>query len=74
MAPLADTAGVSREIIINAYNWGQGLMSFITPTGMILVFLEMAEVTFDKWLKFVLPLFGMIAAFSAAMLVINTMM
>lgn len=74
MAPLADTAGVSREIIINAYNWGQGLMSFITPTGMILVFLEMAEVTFDKWLKFVLPLFGIIAAFSAAMLVINTMM
>jgi transporter len=49
-------------------------MSFITPTGMVLVFLEMAEVTFDKWLKFVLPLFGMIAAFSAIMLVINTMM
>ena len=73
MAPLADTAGVSREIVINAYNWGQGLMSFITPTGMVLVFLEMAEVTFDKWLKFVWPLFGIIAACSAVMMVINTM-
>ena len=73
MAPLADNAGVSREIIINAYSWGQGLMSFITPTGLVLVFLEMVGVTFDKWLKFVLPLFGIIAAFSAVMLVINTM-
>jgi transporter len=48
-------------------------MSFITPTGMVLVFLEMAEVTFDKWLKFVWPLFGIIAACSAVMMVINTM-
>ncbi|RRD40933.1 YfcC family protein [Leptotrichia sp. OH3620_COT-345] len=73
MAPLADTAGVSREIIINAYNWGQGLMSFIAPTGLVLVFLEMVGVTFDKWLKFVMPLFGIMAAFSAVMLIINTL-
>lgn len=56
MAPLADVVGVHRDVIISAYNWGQGIMSFITPTGLVLASLAMAHVTFDKWLKFVLPL------------------
>ena len=73
MAPLADTVGLSREVVINAYNWGQGWMSFITPTGLILVTLEMAGTTFDKWLKYILPLMGIIGVFSAVMLVINSM-
>lgn len=74
MAPLADTVGVSREVVINAYNWGQGLMSFITPTGLILVTLEMAETTFDKWLKYILPLMGIMGVFSIVMLVINALL
>lgn len=74
MAPLADTVGVSREVVINAYNWGQGLMSFITPTGLILVTLEMAETTFDKWLKYILPLMGIMGIFSIVMLVINALL
>lgn len=73
MAPLADTVGVSREVVINAYNWGQVLMSFITPTGLILVTLEMAETTFDKWLKYILLLMGIMAVFSVAMLVLNAL-
>ena len=74
MAPLADTVGLSREIVINAYNWGQGWMSFITPTGLILVTLEMAGTTFDKWLKYILPLMGIMGIFSVVMLIINTML
>lgn len=71
MAPLADSVGLSREVVINAYNWGQGLMSFITPTGLILVTLEMAETTFDKWLKYILPLMLIMAIFSCIALVIG---
>lgn len=56
MAPLADVVGVHRDVIISAYNWGQGIMSFITPTGLVLASLAMVHVTFDKWLKFVMPL------------------
>lgn len=74
MAPLADTVGLSREIVINAYNWGQGWMSFITPTGLVLVTLEMAGTTFDKWLKYILPLMGIMGIFSVVMLIINTML
>lgn len=56
MAPLADVVGVHRDVIISAYNWGQGIMAFITPTGLVLASLAMVHVTFDKWLKFVMPL------------------
>jgi len=31
-------------------------MAFITPTGLVLASLAMVHVTFDKWLKFVMPL------------------
>lgn len=71
MAPLADTVNISRDIVVTAYNWGQGWMAFITPTGLILATLEMVDVTYDKWLKFVLPLMGAIGVFSIIMLVIQ---
>lgn len=72
MAPLADTVGLSRDIVVTAYNWGQGWMSFITPTGLILATLEMVDVTYNKWLKFILPLMGIIGVFSAIMLILQT--
>ena len=72
MAPLADTVGVSRAVVVSAYNWGQGLMSFITPTGLILATLEMVDVTYNKWLKFVLPLMIIIGIFAMIMLVVQT--
>ena len=72
MAPLADAVGLPREVIISAYASGQGLMSFITPTGLILASLAMVDVSYDKWLKFIMPLMGIIAVFSAVMLMIFT--
>lgn len=71
MAPLADTVGLPREVIISAYIYGMGLISFITPTGLILASLEMVDITYDKWLRFIMPLMGYIAAFSAVMLLIQ---
>lgn len=56
MAPLGDVVEVGREHIINAYQYGMGLMAFITPTGLILASLAMVNVSYDKWLKFVMPL------------------
>ena len=71
MAPLADTVGVSRAAIVSAYAYGLGLISFITPAGLILASLAMVDVTYDKWLKFIMPLMGIMAGFSAVMLVIQ---
>ncbi|WII93572.1 YfcC family protein [Kingella negevensis] len=65
MAPLADTVGIPREIVVSAYNWGQYAMLFLAPTGLVLVTLQMLHISFNKWIKFVLPMIG-------AMLVIGT--
>ncbi len=73
MAPLADTVGLPRDVIVSAYTYGQGLMAFITPTGLILATLAMVDVTYDKWLKFIMPLMGMIGVFAAGMLVIQAL-
>ncbi|SCG82576.1 putative protein HI0594 [Proteiniborus sp. DW1] len=73
MAPLADTVGISRAVVVTAYNWGQGWMSFITPTGLILATLEMVDVTYNKWLRFILPLMGVIGVFSIIMLILQTL-
>jgi len=56
MSPLADTVGIGREIIVNAYQYGMGIFGFINPTGLILATLGIAKIGFDKWLKFVWPL------------------
>ncbi|MEI6865838.1 YfcC family protein [Flavicella sp.] len=60
IAPLADTIGFGREIIVNCYLYGMGLFSFINPTGLILATLAIVNVSFDKWLRFVLPLVGIL--------------
>ncbi len=71
IAPLADVVNVSRSIVVSAYSYGQGLMSFITPTGLILASLEMVDVGYDKWLKFILPLMGLIGILAILILALE---
>lgn len=72
MAPLADVVGVNRDIIVTAYMFGQGLIGIITPTGLILASLAMVNVTYDKWLKFVMPLIGITMILSIALLFVGS--
>lgn len=71
MSPLADTVGIGREIIVNAYNYGLGLFAFINPTGLILASLAVVKVGYDKWLKFVMPLVIILLIFTMVMLTIS---
>lgn len=73
MAPLADAVGLPRDVIVSAYQYGQGLMAFITPTGLILATLSMVDVTYDRWLKFVMPIMGLIGGFAAIMLLVQAL-
>ncbi|MEW8956675.1 YfcC family protein [Clostridium sp.] len=73
MAPLADAVGLPREVIVSAYQYGQGLMAFITPTGLILATLAMVDVTYDRWLKFIMPLMGYIGILAAVMLLVQSL-
>ena len=61
LAPLADTVGLSRAVVVDAFTWGQGIILFITPTGLIFVVLQIVGIPYNKWLKFVMPLLIIIA-------------
>lgn len=74
MAPLADTVHVGRDVVVSAYNFGQGWMSYITPTGLIIATLEMVGVTYDKWLKWVIKLLIMTIILSIVVLSVQTLM
>jgi uncharacterized ion transporter superfamily protein YfcC len=68
MGSLAPIAGVGAEEIVNAYLFGFGLMTFITPTGLILPSLAMVGVNYNVWLKFIWPLLVLLAAVAIGIL------
>jgi uncharacterized ion transporter superfamily protein YfcC len=69
MGSLATVVGVPSEQIVNAYLYGFGIMSFITPVGLILPSLAMVNVSYAAWLRFVTPLLGILGVISAIFLV-----
>lgn len=71
LSPLADGVGIGREAIVNAYQYGIGLFNFINPTGLILASLAIVKISYDKWLKFVLPLVLILALVSMITLTIS---
>ena len=74
MSPLADSVGIGREIVVNAYQFGMGLFYFINPTGLILASLAVVKVGFNKWLKFVMPLFIMLIIFTLVVMTVTSYM
>lgn len=61
IAPLADTVNIGRENIVNAYQFGHGLFNLINPTSLILAFLGVAQIGYDRFLKFIWPLMVILA-------------
>jgi len=74
MAPLADVVNIGREFVVDAYQYGMGLMAFITPTGLILASLTMVNVTYDKWLRFVMPLLILLTLYTMLVLTVSVYM
>jgi uncharacterized ion transporter superfamily protein YfcC len=72
MSPLADSVGVGREIVVNAYQYGLGLFYFINPTGLILASLAVVKVGFNKWIKFVMPLFITLIIFTLVVMTVSS--
>ncbi len=70
-APLADVIGIGREMIVNTFIYGQGMMAFINPTGLILASLTMVNVGFNKWLKFIYPLLILLAVLGVILLTVG---
>jgi uncharacterized ion transporter superfamily protein YfcC len=57
MAPIADLTGVSRQIAVLAYQFGDGFTNMIVPTNAVLMgILGIAGIPYDRWFKFIIPL------------------
>ncbi|MEX1136912.1 MAG: TIGR00366 family protein [Balneolales bacterium] len=57
MAPIGDLAGISRQISVLAFQFGDGLMNMIVPTNPVLMgILGLAGIPYDKWFRFIFPL------------------
>lgn len=53
MAPLADFAGVGREMVVTAFQSACGLVNLITPTSAVVMgALAIGRVPYDRWLRF----------------------
>ena len=61
MAPLGDFAGVSRAMVVTAYQSASGWMNLFTPTSAIVMGgLALSRVRYDRYLKFVAPLLAVL--------------
>jgi uncharacterized ion transporter superfamily protein YfcC len=71
MAPIGDLAGVSRQVSVLAFQFGDGLMNMIVPTNPVLMgILGLAGIPYTRWFRFIAPLVVKLLALSAVVLVI----
>ena len=71
MAPLSDLIGITRQTAVFAFTCGDGFSNMIIPTsGTLMAVLAIAKVPYTKWLKFVMPLFGLLFIISIIFLII----
>ncbi len=72
MVPLADALGLSRTTAVFAFTCGDGFSNSIIPTsGVLMAMLSLAHIPFQKWIKFMFPLFLMLMTVSAIFLMIS---
>lgn len=63
LVPLADLLGLSRQVVVLAYQYGAGLCELLTPTnGALMAILGAAKVRYEDWLRFVWPLYLLLFA------------
>jgi uncharacterized ion transporter superfamily protein YfcC len=63
MAPLADFAGVGRDLVVTAYQSASGIVNLINPTfAVVMGGLALGRVPYERWLGFMWPLLLILTA------------
>jgi len=69
MSPLSDVLGLTRQTAVFAFQCGDGFSNTIIPTsGVLMAMLSLARIPYERWLRFMLPLFGVLMLLSALFL------
>jgi len=71
MLPLGEVLGLTRQTTILAFQIGDGVTNLFNPTlGGLIAMLSMCRVPLDRWLRFILPVAGILLLVSLIVLVI----
>lgn len=74
LAPLSDMIGVTRQVAVQAYQFGDGFTNSIFPTsGPLMASLAVAGVPWIKWAKWMLPLLLMWVVIAVIMLTVGVL-
>ena len=73
LMPMAEIVGLSKQMTILAFQFGDGLSNLGFPTmGALIACLTYARIPFNKWFKFILPFLGIAYAACAILIVISS--
>lgn len=71
LVPMADLIGLSRQVVVLAYQYGAGLGDLVTPTnGALMAVTAAADVKYTDWLSFAVPTYLGLLALAALALVV----
>ena len=75
LAPLADFAGVGRDLVVTAYQSANGLVNLINPTFAVVIGgLAIGRVPYDRWIVFIWPLMVILTVFIMGALAVGAWM
>ena len=71
LVPMSDLIGLSRQVVVLAYQYGAGLAELLTPTnGALMAVTAAAGVKYGEWLEFAIPVFAALLGLSALAIVV----
>jgi uncharacterized ion transporter superfamily protein YfcC len=71
LVPMSDLIGLSRQVVVLAFQYGAGLAELVTPTnGALMAVTAAAGVKYGDWLAFVAPLFTALLGLGALAIVV----
>jgi uncharacterized ion transporter superfamily protein YfcC len=71
LVPMSDLIGLSRQVVVLAYQYGAGLTELLTPTnGALMAVTAAAGVKYGDWLEFAVPLFAALLALGGVAIVV----
>lgn len=74
LGPLADVCGISRQLTVLAFNYGDGFSNIVYFTNpCLLIALSVVGVSYGKWIKFSMKLQALIAVCCCGILLLGTM-
>lgn len=75
LAPLGDFVGVNRSLIVTTYLTGFETINLISPTYVVVMSgLAISQIPYNRWVKHILPFFGIIIVLCCSILVIGNLL